>query len=599
MGISHQVENVFQRALRLRQQATATPAQPELLDATMDELYLVLEELRSADEELHEQNEMLRATRREVEVERHRYRTLFEMAPDGYLVTNRSGRIYYANRAATALFHMPHDLLVGKPLLVLVAPDDRQSFQQNLIHLHRHPHWQITFQSRQGDRVVADVTTTYLSSHQAEGGTILWSLREVTPRQPPELPPPAMAQAERERLAADRTAELAHANVQLRQELHQCAQAAQALRHQAALVDLITDAIYVKDPQQRIVFWSRGAEALYGWTAAEVIGKDANQLLTGSTAPPSLRHISGHTWQGEVNHRTVNGQSVTVWSRCTQVQEAEAFPHSTLVINTDITEKKRLDAELRQTQQLESWGTFVRSIAHDLKTLLNQLTVVTQLLIGQLAVADDFTHELLQILESAVSHSVALSQQILSFADDMPTELTCLQVEDVLNEIQRFVQLTFPAEIVVRVRPATGVAPVWAEATLLYRALMNLCVNARDAMPAGGTLTLSVDPVYLDEGHASMNRQAQVGDYVVITVADTGMGIPLKVRDRLFEPFFTTKPRGQGMGIGLAIVATIVSSFRGFIQVSSRDGSGSQFQVYLPAVQQPDGLPPSAATGRH
>lgn len=219
MSISHQIEAVYQRALRLREQATTNPIDPALLELALKDLYLVLEELQAVDAELHEQNQILNDTRYRADLERQRYRTLFELAPDGYLVTDARGKIYHANRAAEILFALPQAGLVGKPLVVLIDQGDWSDFQQRLAQPTES--WEVTLKSRQGEPVTVAIATNFLKDSRLGGTTILWSLRDISQQRRVEQQLQA-THADLEDLIAARTAELTQANAQLRQDLNDC-----------------------------------------------------------------------------------------------------------------------------------------------------------------------------------------------------------------------------------------------------------------------------------------------------------------------------------------------------------------------------------------
>lgn len=223
MGISHQIEAVYQRALRLREQATTNPVDPSLLELALKDLYLVLEELQAADAELHLQNQMLSDTRRQVDFERQRYRTLFELAPDGYLVTNETGKIYHANRAAAALFALPQEGLVGKPLVVLIEQGDWSEFQRRLAQPDPVTPWEVTLKSQPGEPVTVAIATNFLKDSRQGVTTILWSLRDISHQRRMEQQLQA-THGDLEGLIAARTADLTQANAQLRQDLRDCRQ---------------------------------------------------------------------------------------------------------------------------------------------------------------------------------------------------------------------------------------------------------------------------------------------------------------------------------------------------------------------------------------
>jgi two-component system cell cycle sensor histidine kinase/response regulator CckA len=582
MTISQQIEAVYRRALALRDRATDHPIQQELLETALKELYFVLEELHAADEELHQQNLALAASQFEVKVERQRYQALFELAPDGYLVTDKQGKIHHANKAASRLFAVPQSALVGKPLIVLIDEGDRAPFQQRLLRPHSTEPWEVTLTTRQVEPITLAITTNYLKDSRHQSTTILWSLRDVTYRRQMEQQLQA-AYNDLEHQVADRTADLVAANAQLQQEIAKQRQAEQTIRYQAHLIDVATDAIYVLDPQQCITFWNRGAETLYGWTTAEAVGQNVVNLLGRSDpeAPAPTISESGH-WQGEVSHQTKNGQPVTVLSRQTPIDEERDRPPSTLVVNTNITEKKQLEAEFLRSQRLESLGILARSIAHDLNNILTPLTIVPHVLLQQLPESDTAMRSMLESIKSAAQRGNELSKQILTFAGKTQGELVLVQIDDLFQEVQQFVQLTFPKNIAIQIAIADDLQPVLADATLLYQVLLNLCVNARDAMPQGGILSLSAANATLETTHQNQQAIAHPGDYVLVTVADTGPGIAPEILDQIFDPFFTTKPADRGSGLGLSTVAKIVKDCGGFVSVLSEVGIGCQFQMYLP-----------------
>ncbi|HEY9819043.1 MAG TPA: PAS domain-containing protein [Candidatus Obscuribacterales bacterium] len=214
---------MYQRALRLREQAITNPVDPSLLNLALKDLYLVLEELQAVDAELRQQNQMLSDTRHQVDLELQRYRTLFELAPDGYLVTDETGKIYQANRAAELLFALPQEGLLGKPLVVLIEQGNWSTFQRRLAQPTSATPWEVTFKSRKQEPVTVAIATKFLKNSRQGVSTILWSLRDISHQRPMGQEIQA-AQADFERLIAARTAELLQANAQLRQDLSDCRQ---------------------------------------------------------------------------------------------------------------------------------------------------------------------------------------------------------------------------------------------------------------------------------------------------------------------------------------------------------------------------------------
>ncbi|MDB9340507.1 MULTISPECIES: hybrid sensor histidine kinase/response regulator [Cyanophyceae] len=362
-------------------------------------------------------------------------------------------------------------------------------------------------------------------------------------------------------------------------------QTEQKIRQQAALLDIATDAIFVHDIDDPVLFWNKAAENLYGWKKAEVIGKKTHELWHENNQPllqEAFGHLMQHgSWEGELHQRTKSGKEIIVESRWTLVQNFANSPQSILVVNTDITEKKQLESQFLRAQRLESIGTLASGIAHDLNNVLAPIMMTAQLLESQMH--DERSRRLLPILISNAKRGASLVNQVLSFTRGLEGEHTLLQLKHLIIEIQQIIKETFPKSIEVTSQIPPNLWTVSGDATQLHQVLMNLCVNARDAMPNGGNLKIVAENLLVDENYARMNIDTQIGSYVVITVMDTGMGISPEILDRIFEPFFTTKETGKGTGLGLSTVMGIINSHGGFVKVQSQPGNGSQFQVYLPA----------------
>ncbi len=364
--------------------------------------------------------------------------------------------------------------------------------------------------------------------------------------------------------------------------------AEQQIREQAALLDIATDAILVRDLENRILFWNKGAERLYGWSSEEALGQTTTQLLYQGISPQMQAAqktlIAKGEWQGELHQITKTGREITVESRWTLVRNDDQIPKSILIVSTDITEKKQLEAQFLQAQRLESIGTLASGIAHDLNNILTPVLATAQLLQMKLTNLDARSQQMLQVLEANARRGAELVKQVLSFARGIEGKQTILQTKHLIREIQQIARETFPKSIQVWIEVAEDLWTVTGNATQLHQVLMNLCVNARDAMPFGGTLKILAENVTIDENDARINLEAREGNYISITISDTGVGIPSEIRDRIFEPFFTTKEIGKGTGLGLSTVVGIIKSHRGFITVNSAVGEGTQFKIFLPAV---------------
>jgi len=360
----------------------------------------------------------------------------------------------------------------------------------------------------------------------------------------------------------------------------------QKMREQAELLDIATDAIFVKDIDGIIMFWNKGAERLYGWKKEEIIGKNAFDILYKTPSEYlAIKQtlLSQGEWKGELHKVAKNGKEIIVESRWTLVRDEAGNPKSILVVNTDITEKKQLEAQFLRAQRMESIGTLASGIAHDLNNILTPILMAVQLL--ELQLRDERSMRLLPILKNNAKRGAELVKQVLSFGRGIQGQRTIVQVRHLISEIRHIAKETFPKFIEFSNDIPQNLWTVSGDATQLHQVLMNLCVNARDAMPNGGTLSINAENIIIDENYAKMNIDAKVGRYIVITVSDTGMGIPPEVIDRIFEPFFTTKEVGKGTGLGLSTVIGIVKSHGGFVNVYSELGIGTEFKVYLPALE--------------
>jgi PAS domain S-box-containing protein len=366
-------------------------------------------------------------------------------------------------------------------------------------------------------------------------------------------------------------------------------QAEQQIREQAALLDVATDAILVRDFQSKILFWSQGAERLYGWRSEEALGEDPQKLLykdTSTQLEAALKTVTElGSWQGELNKVTKSGQEIIVASRWTLVRDAAGQPRSILSVDTDITQKKQLEEQFFRTQRLESLGNLAGGISHDLNNILTPILAASQLLQTKFAQDQERSHHLLTIIESNAKRGASLVKQVLSFARGCKGERTILQVKHLIAEIGQIAKHTFPKSIEFAITLSEDLWAISGDVTQLHQVLMNLVVNARDAMPDGGIIKISAENLFIDEAYATMNLDAKVGHYIVMTVADTGIGMPPAILDKIFDPFFTTKDSSTGTGLGLSTVLGIVKSHDGFINVSSKVGKGSEFKLFLPAVE--------------
>jgi two-component system cell cycle sensor histidine kinase/response regulator CckA len=358
------------------------------------------------------------------------------------------------------------------------------------------------------------------------------------------------------------------------------------LTEQAALLDISRDAILVNNMDGLIIYWNKGAELTYGWTAQEALGRESAQLL--SKNPIKLREafevlMAKDEWRGELIKRTKDGRELTVEARWTLVRDIKNRPKSILSIDTDITEKKRLEAAFMRAQRMESIGTLAGGIAHDLNNILAPIVMSLDLL--KTPYDSPKTSKILQTIEVSAKRGADIVRQVLSFARGLEGQRIGIEPQHLLKDLEDIIRDTFPKDIRLEFSILGTPWAILGDPTQIHQVLLNLCVNARDAMPSGGDLALSVENCLLDEHYAAMHSEAKPGRYVKIRVTDSGMGIPPKLIDKIFEPFFTTKELNKGTGLGLSTVSAIVKSHGGIIDVYSDLGKGAAFTVFLPAIE--------------
>ena len=362
------------------------------------------------------------------------------------------------------------------------------------------------------------------------------------------------------------------------------------LHEQASLLDKARDAILVRHLEHGITYWNKSAELLYGWTAEEVRGRQTGDLLYRDRAAYELAIaavLRKGEWSGEIQQVTKSGVLILIEARWTLVRDEAGRPQAVLAINSDITEKKKMEQQFLRAQRMESIGTLAGGIAHDLNNVLAPIMMSIDLL--RMTSRDERAKSVLSTIETSTRRGADMVKQILTFARGVEGERTILEVRHIIQDMQHLVQDTFPKEIVFRAELDAELPLISGDHTQLHQVLLNLCVNARDAMPKGGTLIIKATTLQVDDNYAGMTSGSTPGRYLMVKVTDTGMGIPPEVVNKIFDPFFTTKEVGKGTGLGLSTVLSIVKSHGGFLNVYSEPGNGTTFSVCFPAMEATDG----------
>ncbi len=357
-------------------------------------------------------------------------------------------------------------------------------------------------------------------------------------------------------------------------------------REQRRLLECIQEPIIITSVEDAILFWNGAAERVYGWNAKEVKGLKYAEKL----AVDALRHAEAleavqkeGQWRGEIRAATKAGRRLSVDSHLSLIP-ARGTAELPLVLALDllITDKKKFETEFLRSQRMESIGTLASGIAHDLNNILAPILMGTELLTLQGVGAEQA--ELVKMIAANASRGAELVKQVLSFARGVEGSRINVDVAGVLKDVATIIRETFPKDIRLELQIPQNRWNALADATQIHQVVMNLCLNARDAMPHGGTLSISMENTVVDATYVSLAPQARLGSYVKIEVEDNGSGMPPEVRAKIFDPFYSTKPSGIGTGIGLSTVRSIVRGHKGFIQLWSEPGAGSRFRIFLPAI---------------
>jgi PAS domain S-box-containing protein len=486
-------------------------------------------------------------TERTLAESEERYRLLIENSPDSYLLLCE-GKIVFANAASSKLFATDRaDQLVARSIMDCVCPEFREVMRQRIWDApadEPSPPLEVLCVRLDGGTVAVEATGNPFI-HEGRPAVQL-VLRDITSRK----------------------------------------RAEERVREQASMLDQAHDAIIVRDIRtRRITFWNRGAECLYGWTAAEAIGSDAGQLVC---IDPNVQDaldaelLKADEWKGEYRKVTKAGKKLTISGHATLVRDSEGAPKSALTIDIDITGHKDLEARFLRAQRIESIGTLASGVAHDLNNILAPIMMSAPIL-RQTDLSTEERERIIAGIEASAERGAQIVRQVLTFGRGLEGERRPLEVGALIGELLKIMQGTFPKDLRIDISLDPHLWPAIGDATQLHQILLNLCVNARDAMPDGGRLRLYAANVELDASFASMLPGAAPGPHILIEVGDSGTGIPPEILDRIFDPFFTTKGIGEGTGLGLSTVLGIVKSHGGFIHVNTQSGAGTTFQVYLPA----------------
>ena len=361
--------------------------------------------------------------------------------------------------------------------------------------------------------------------------------------------------------------------------------------HLQAVINSSPLAIYTVDGDGDVRSWNPAAETLYGWSTDEAIGRPL-AAITQDLVGLRERVFRGETLRGiEATAKRKDGAAVTVSLAAAPLYDAAGSVAGTMLIAADLTEMRRLEVQYRQSQKMEAVGRLAGGIAHDFNNLLTAILGTSGLLLENRSLDGRVRLDVHEI-EKAAKRAAGLTRQLLVFSRQQVLEPRILDLNEVVADLERMLGRLIGADIELHTKLASEVGAVQADPGQLQQAIVNLVVNARDAMPHGGRVTIETADVELDPRQLEAHTLTQPGQYVLLAVHDTGVGMDDATKARLFEPFFTTKEPGRGTGLGLATVYSIVKQSGGYIWAYSEVGHGTTFKIYLPRVA---GSPEKAA----
>jgi len=355
------------------------------------------------------------------------------------------------------------------------------------------------------------------------------------------------------------------------------------------IIDTALDAFVQMNDGGDIIDWNPQAEAVFGWSRVEAIGRNLGDLIV----PENLRErhngglalflrggkgqLLGQRLQTEAQHRS--GRRLNVELSVTALRRESGCVFNGFI--RDITQSIAAEAQFRHAQKMEAVGQLTGGIAHDFNNMLTVIAGTIEILAEAVSERPDLV-DIAKLIVQAADRGAELTHQLLAFARKQPLQPQDVAINDLVRESARLMRPTLGEQIEIKCLLGDDIWPAFVDRGQLSTALLNLAINARDAMPGGGSLMLETHNVVFDEGDAGFGDDMRPGNYVMIAISDTGVGIPREIREKIFEPFFTTKAIGKGTGLGLSMVYGFVKQSRGHIKLSSDEGLGSTFRIYLP-----------------
>jgi len=496
--------------------------------------------------------------------------SILEAIPDAVVAVNQQGVIIQVNSQTEALFGYTRDELIGQKIEMLVPDHQRGHHHQHREQFHRQPKIRrmgsgldLCGRRRDGTEVPVEISLSPVST--GDGMIVLSVIRDISYRMRIEE-------------------ELRRANEEL--DRRKSRELRDSQNRLALIVDSSQDAIIGKNLDGIVTHWNQGAEQIYGYTAQEMIGRPISVLAPKERVdeiPAILEKIrSGQRVEYfETLRITKDGRRLQVSVSVSPIHDADGVVIGASTIARNITAQKKIEDQLRQSQKMEAVGRLAGGVAHDFNNLLAIVTACSELLRGRVKTDSE---EYIDNIAEAAKRGAALTRQLLAFSRKQPTQTQLLDLNDRLKEVNKLLRPLMGDDVEVVLLPRSSSAVIEGDPGQIDQIVVNLAVNARDAMPRGGKLIIETAIFDFDESFVREHPPMVAGRYVMLAVSDNGTGMDEATRSRVFEPFFTTKEVGKGSGLGLATVYGIVKGGGGHVWVYSEVGHGTTFKIYVPSA---------------
>jgi PAS domain S-box-containing protein len=497
---------------------------------------------------------------------------LLETIPDALVAVNADGIIAQVNSQTEGLFGYSRDQLIGQKIEILVPQRFRPGHHQHRANYTDQPKIRrmgagldLYGTRRDGSEFPVEISLSPVSTPQ--GMLVLSAIRDISDRKQIED-------------------ELRRAHQELARRTDQQLWAYRTKL--AAIIDSSQDAIIGKDLNGVVTSWNKGAERIYGYTSDEMVGKSIS-LLAPKDRPDDIPMILEKVRQGEiVDHYeavrvTKDGRQLNISLSVSPMRDSDGRIVGASAIGRDVTAHKRAETLLRQAQKMEAVGRLAGGVAHDFNNILGIITACTELLRDRIEPKPAPT-QYVDNIRKAAERGANLTRQLLSFSRQQVVQPRVLDLNERLKEIAKLLRPLMGDDVEIQIVPRSDTALVEVDPGQLDQIVMNLAVNARDAMPRGGKLIVETSSMDFDQAFADQHPPMTAGRYALLAVSDTGGGMDEATVSRIFEPFFTTKELGKGTGLGLATVYGIVRQNGGYIWVYSEPGRGTTFKTYLPSA---------------